>query len=382
MIRVTASLIGLLIVAPLSAQEPLGEPLERPVEEQHEHVVREGDTLWDLAGSYYNDPFQWRAIYEANRDVLSNPHRISPDEVLTIPGTRARTAARPDGGAVTVARQPVDRPNRTVFYREPPPRPQSEGDATILSEPEMTGTPVRPGEFTAAPYLYDPDQLEVKGVFMRPIRVDRERADIGSSAHPQDRVYLAYADGERPAVGDRLAVVDVGEGMSGARENLRIIRPRGIVRILGLGSDVIEARIEAQYGPIFPEQPVVPLAMFPDFVVESAEPVETGYDLEGEILDFVEDQPMYGPTAQAIINLGRQHGVQEGDIFEAYLPRRSVETEDMEDFGAGVEELPPEVVAQLRVVRVMDDHATVKAEDVRLSTLGPDLPVRRIRRIP
>lgn len=49
-----------------------------------EHIVQEGDNLHLIAGYYYKDPRQWKKIYSMNRDVISNPNRIFPDEVLEI----------------------------------------------------------------------------------------------------------------------------------------------------------------------------------------------------------------------------------------------------------------------------------------------------------
>ncbi|MCG2724990.1 MAG: LysM peptidoglycan-binding domain-containing protein [Elusimicrobia bacterium] len=50
------------------------------------HYVKDGDTLWDLAGKYYADPFKWRAIYNANTDIIKNPDLIYPENEIEIPG--------------------------------------------------------------------------------------------------------------------------------------------------------------------------------------------------------------------------------------------------------------------------------------------------------
>lgn len=50
------------------------------------HTVAPGDTLWDLAGNYYKDPFKWGRIYNANVNQVDNPDLIEPREELVIPG--------------------------------------------------------------------------------------------------------------------------------------------------------------------------------------------------------------------------------------------------------------------------------------------------------
>lgn len=49
------------------------------------HTVEKGDTLWDLSGKYYKNPFMWGRIYNANMKTVADPDRISPLEELYIP---------------------------------------------------------------------------------------------------------------------------------------------------------------------------------------------------------------------------------------------------------------------------------------------------------
>jgi peptidoglycan hydrolase CwlO-like protein len=44
--------------------------------------IKKGDTLWDLAGKYYKNPFKWRRFKKFN--YISNPHLIYPGEKLAI----------------------------------------------------------------------------------------------------------------------------------------------------------------------------------------------------------------------------------------------------------------------------------------------------------
>lgn len=49
------------------------------------YTVVKGDTLWDLSGKYYKNPFLWGKIYNANFRTVANPDRINPKEELIIP---------------------------------------------------------------------------------------------------------------------------------------------------------------------------------------------------------------------------------------------------------------------------------------------------------
>lgn len=52
---------------------------------QRTYTVVKGDTLSAIAQREYGAAGKWKAIYEANRDKISNPDLIQPGQVLTIP---------------------------------------------------------------------------------------------------------------------------------------------------------------------------------------------------------------------------------------------------------------------------------------------------------
>jgi nucleoid-associated protein YgaU len=49
------------------------------------YTVVAGDTLSAIAKREYGAANRWKAIFEANRDKISNPDLIKPGQVLTIP---------------------------------------------------------------------------------------------------------------------------------------------------------------------------------------------------------------------------------------------------------------------------------------------------------
>lgn len=49
------------------------------------HTVQRGESLSLIAKHYYKDPMKYKAIFEANRDILKDPNIIHPDQELTIP---------------------------------------------------------------------------------------------------------------------------------------------------------------------------------------------------------------------------------------------------------------------------------------------------------
>jgi nucleoid-associated protein YgaU len=49
------------------------------------HEVTKGETLWKIAEQYYGDGNLYPKIFDANRDVLKDPNKISIGQKLRIP---------------------------------------------------------------------------------------------------------------------------------------------------------------------------------------------------------------------------------------------------------------------------------------------------------
>lgn len=49
------------------------------------HTVAKGESLSLIAKHYFKDPMKYKAIFEANKDVLKNPDLIHPGQELVIP---------------------------------------------------------------------------------------------------------------------------------------------------------------------------------------------------------------------------------------------------------------------------------------------------------
>jgi len=49
------------------------------------YTVQKGDSLSRIAKQQYGDAKKWKAIFEANRDQITNPDLIHPGQVLKIP---------------------------------------------------------------------------------------------------------------------------------------------------------------------------------------------------------------------------------------------------------------------------------------------------------
>lgn len=83
-----------------------------------QYVVVEGDTLWDIAGRFLDEPWQWPAIWQANSQI-ENPHLIYPGDVVSL---------------VYVDGRPVLQVAREGVTSAPP---DSSGKQTVKLSPEI-----------------------------------------------------------------------------------------------------------------------------------------------------------------------------------------------------------------------------------------------------
>ena len=55
---------------------------------EQNYTVKAGDTLSKIAKHFFGDASSYPAIFEANRDQLSDPDKIKPGQVLKIPAAK------------------------------------------------------------------------------------------------------------------------------------------------------------------------------------------------------------------------------------------------------------------------------------------------------
>jgi len=60
-------------------------PADHTATAKRTYTVKSGDSLSKIAQSQLGDGARWKAIYEANRDQISDPDLIHPGQVLNLP---------------------------------------------------------------------------------------------------------------------------------------------------------------------------------------------------------------------------------------------------------------------------------------------------------
>jgi hypothetical protein len=162
------------------------------------HVVRRGDTLWDISFYYFNDPWQWPKVWSYNPQI-TNPHWIYPGDLV-------RLLPR---GMFEQAQVPAER----------------------VVEPETTA------RTEALPAPARRLQVGVKQTaFVERSDLEKSITIVGAVDEKQllgqgDSVYLAYPDGKPPRVGERYMIYQPGQKVKDLGAYVRILGTLEVVSV-------------------------------------------------------------------------------------------------------------------------------------------------------
>jgi hypothetical protein len=349
-----------------------------PAVQAREHIVKKGDTLWDLSRFYFTNPFLWPTIFEANRDVVEDPHWIYPDERLRIPGVESGlpVAVQPEQADPVAGPQPPasvpmssgpNRPaGRTRFFPNTPPvDPSRENDLELTRQP-LFAVPV--AEFYAAPWLEDSTAIGVRGRLLGLADPATHGDKLPQILHPYDRVLLGDLRGGELSAGDTMLIVRVGGRLAPYGE---VVRPLAILRIDSVGGEVASASVIHQYAEVRAGDPLIPVPAAPIMQRGMPQAIEGG--AEGRVIAFAEREPLYGTMDNAFVDIGQEAGLKVGDELIAFVPQRT---------GDRRQALPEEQVGRLTVVKVMPYSATVRVADASSRALQNGVRVRVVRKMP
>jgi LysM domain-containing protein len=330
---------------------------------EHTHVVRPGDTLWDLARVYLADPFLWPEIYRLNTDVVEDPHWIFPGETLQLPGGSPTTAFIPL--PVTTGPAPETTPNAAPDLgptEEELPEPVSTGPTVFSNSPTRRGTgqggrrdrvgretptAVRAGEFYAAPYAERSGGPRQAGRIIETSEIPGIRTTTPRSRlQLEEKIYVKPPRSESVKTGDRYLIYTLGPEVAGVGQ---IVIPTGIAEVERPGdNEATIARIVRQFDEIKLGQGLIHLEAFSFPVDVRPTPVEEG-GARAKVV-WIRGKPVLPSLQQyVVLDTKGDDEVRMGDRLTLVRPVTKSYRGDR---------LPEQVIAEAQVVKVTAYGAT------------------------
>jgi hypothetical protein len=280
------------------------------VAQYKKHTVVKGECLWFIAGDYYDDPFLWPVIYEANKDSIADPHWIYPGEIFVIPNVPAEQVAElpvEEGIVMEVkgAKGQIQQESKTTRGSR---RIEKTEEAVLFSVVKTEDYAFTRKAALEAGFISKDRNLGIG-------KIDKLIKDIpelkGSATLLGDKVKLNKGTYDGIEEGNIYIIFDWDKGVGGYG---RIVRIKGILKILEAEEKVSTAIVTESYEKIERGDHFMEYTA-PEVVVGNAQPVTT--EIEGKIIAFKERDPIVKPFTVVYIEPG-SGSVQLGDVFLIY----------------------------------------------------------------
>jgi hypothetical protein len=310
-------------------QQPPGPALNPRHPESY--VVRQGDTLWDIASMFLRDPWYWPEIWQINPQV-ENPHLIFPGDILSL-------AYLDDGRPVVqLERGPQVAQSGSGFERLSP---------RIRAQPLEDAIQTIPYE-TIAAFLSRPRFIDKDEIDDLPYIVAHREGLIASSG--RDVYVRGVEDGE--PIGTVFNVVELGgafidpdtndtlgyAGIYVGQGRLDRVGDPGTIRM-------VDSEREAVVGNYLMEEE--------DVAPQNFVPRAPDSDIEGQIIANLSGVSLIGQYQVVVINRGSEAGLEPGHVLRAWEAGRTIRDTQRGAIGQKVR-LPDEPAGTMMVFRTAE----------------------------
>ncbi len=321
--------------APFGYDTGEGEPMSLhsgPTPELH--VVRRGDTLWDICFYYFNDPWQWPKVWSYNPSI-TNPHWIYPgDLVRLLP--------------------------RGMFATQPE-----------VQEPETTPGEVKPIDRLPAPAARTNVGIK-QTAFVEKSNLDKALVVDGAVDEKEllsigDSIYLSYPENNPPKIGQTYSVYAPEQSVkSKGKDHGAYVRVLGTVRIESVKEKkkargvIVEANQEIERGA-----KVGPLAK----TYKNVPPVPPKVDAQGTIVAMLTKDQLIGTGEVVFVDLGKGSGLAVGNRMFVVRRGDAKPGQSKDTIGQDDRSFPARSLGEIVIVEV-GDKTSVGLVTVSVQEMG------------
>lgn len=318
--------------APADAQAPRVHSGETP----DYHVIREGDTIWDLSGAYYGDSYAWPRMWSYNPHI-TNPHWVYPGDVVYL-----RDVDR--GGDDSGSTRPLAQRASNDAQEQPLGLYLPLGGVLTAEEMKSVGRIIDSPK--SAIMLAEHDTAWVG--FGDKAYSEGER----DSMHEDDMKEMEDVD---VSVGDRFAIVRLDgyvEDQRGERHgNKYVVLGSLVITEVPEQEEVAQtAMIEQSWREIERGDLLVPY----ERQLKLVQPRQADNDVVAHIIDTLDPGFAFGPQQYVFIDRGAEDGVRVGNRFFIYQRFGGLDRPGAE----AAPEIPWQRVGQVLIMDVREQHST------------------------
>lgn len=264
------------------------------------YVVQSGDTLWDIAGRFLQDPWRWSEIWQASGDG-GDPDRIYPGDVLQL----STVGGQP---RVTLARTGPGRSSRGMRVERLSPQVRS----SELRQPVPTIPLATISPFLTKPYVADVDEIE-RAPYVVGFPDEHLVAGVGDSIYVRQIQADTGSEFEVLRPGDELRDPESNEilGYQALFVADAVLERAGDPARLGVARMEREVSIGDRVTPASRERPL-----------EDFTPRPAPGGTRGRIISVLNGVDQVGQYDVVVLNRGAHDHIEPGHVFEIYAGGR------------------------------------------------------------
>ncbi len=290
-----------------------------------EYTVKRGDTLWNIAGKFLKNPWQWNEIWQSNSQI-KNPDLIFPGDIIVLSFVEGKPqlsfAGNQNNGKVELAPK-----IREVSIQEAIKIIPIEAIAPFLSSPKI----VDKKQLDSAPYVVDFAKEHL-------LAGAGDRIYVRSIEHPETLNFTVYRKGKKFEMPDSkeimgfeaIYIADAVLQNSGDPATLEITQSKNVIR---KGDKLMPTENGQLALNFFPQAPAK--------------------QIKGQIISVLDGLAQIGQHHIVTINKGSADGLKPGHVLQI-LQRGKKIIDPFAKLKNDEVTLPEEEAGILMVFRIFD----------------------------